>query len=70
MKTPEQMAKEYCDQDKVAFAAINRDAEDLVLDAFLAGYQAAKSEYEAKIRELETELDNWKHCAVHGDDGL
>ena len=44
MKTPEEMAEEYLDQDKVACAAINRDAEDLVKDAFIAGYQAAKEE--------------------------
>jgi len=37
---------------------------------FLAGYQAAKDEYEAKIKELETELDNWNHEAIHGDEGL
>lgn len=51
-KTPEQMAGEYLDQDKVVCAAINRDAEDLVKDAFLAGYQAAqlkaKIEFAAK----------------------
>ena len=42
MKTPEEMAKEYVDQDKVAYAAID-DAEDLVKDAFIAGYEACKN---------------------------
>ena len=58
MKTPEQMAEEYLDQDKVVSAAINRDAEDLVKDAFLAGYKAAKDEEvtkDQKIAELWTE---------------
>lgn len=27
-------------------------------------------EYEAKIQELETQLENWQHNAVHGDEGL
>ena len=45
MKTPEEMAEEYLDQDKVACDAINHDAEDLVKDAFLAGYQAAKDQF-------------------------
>ena len=43
-KTPEEMAEEYLDQDKVASAAINRDAEDLVKDAFLDGYKAAQDQ--------------------------
>ena len=40
MKTPEEMAEEYSDQDKVACDAINHAAEHLIKDAFLAGYQA------------------------------
>jgi hypothetical protein len=40
MKTPEKMAEEYCNQDKVACDAINHAAEYLVKDAFLAGYKA------------------------------
>ena len=44
MKTPEEMAERYLNQDKVVVAAINHDAEDLVKDAFLAGYQAAKDQ--------------------------
>jgi len=27
-------------------------------------------EYEAKIQELETQLENWQHNAIHGDEGL
>lgn len=27
-------------------------------------------EYEAKIQELETQLENWQHNAKHGDEGL
>jgi len=45
MKTPEELAEEYMDQDKVACAAINHDAEDLVEAAFLAGYQAAAPQW-------------------------
>jgi hypothetical protein len=46
-KTPEELAEEYMDQDKIACAAINHDAEDLVEAAFLAGYKAAQAEIEA-----------------------
>lgn len=42
MKTPEEMAEEYMNQDKVACDAINHDAEDLVEAAFIAGYEAAQ----------------------------
>ena len=64
MKTPEEMAEEYLDQDKVACAAINRDAEDLVKDAFLAGYNAgyaagfegAMKMQEAVIEHLEKQM--------------
>ena len=66
-KTPEQIAEEYVDKNSGGECS---DDTGGLRNAFFAGYQAAKSEYEAKIRELETELDNWKHCAVHGDDGL
>lgn len=64
-KTPEQMAGEYAHANTSYGYSYS-----IARGAFLAGYEAAKSEYEAKIRELETELDNWKHCAIHGDDGL
>lgn len=65
MKTPEELAREYADGlvfDEGMFNTGER--------AFLAGYQAARDEYEAKIKELETELDNWQHAATHGDEGL
>lgn len=67
MKTPKQMAEEYADNSDELRGHFPWKQ---LKDCFLAGYQAAKSEYEAKIKELETELDNWKHCAIHGDDGL
>jgi hypothetical protein len=38
--------------------------------AFIAGFRAGKRAQEAKIKELEIELDNWQHAATHGDDGL
>ena len=50
MKTPEEMAEKYLDQDKVASAAINRDAEDLVKDAFIDGYKAAQRWISVKDR--------------------
>lgn len=56
-KTLEEMAEEFCSGPHEK-------------DAFFAGYQAAKDEYQAKIKELETELENWKHTAIHGDEGL
>ena len=49
-KTPEEMAEEYLEQDKVVCAAINRDAEDLVKDAFIAGYKAAQQWISVKDR--------------------
>jgi hypothetical protein len=42
MKTPEEMAEEYMNEDKVACAAINHAAEHLVEAAFIAGYKAAQ----------------------------
>lgn len=44
----------------------DRSAEEI----WLAGYKAAKQEYETRIQELETQLENWEHNAVHGDEGL
>jgi hypothetical protein len=38
--------------------------------AFMAGYRAGERAQEAKIKELEVELDNWKHTATHGDEGI
>lgn len=69
-KTPEQMAEEYriwvLENDH---REIEKPGGHLSI-AFLAGYQAAKDEYETKISELEIELENWKHTAIHGDEGL
>jgi len=42
IKTPEEMAKEYCEQEDVACAAINHAAEDLIKAGFVAGYKAAQ----------------------------
>lgn len=42
MKTPEELAMEYLDQDEIACSAIDHAAEHLVKKAFLDGYQAAK----------------------------
>lgn len=66
-KTPEQMAEEYCNQDEVACAAINRDAEDLVKDAFIAGYKAAKDEKNSpeKLDSCEHILDMEKMVDVN-----
>jgi hypothetical protein len=60
MKTPEQMAEEYCSTKQLSHV------ERLVLiNGFLAGYQAAKDhahaaleEAEAKIDELQTKLSD------------
>jgi hypothetical protein len=52
-KTPEEMAEEYLDQDKVACDAINHAAEDLVKDAFLAGYKAAQDQFCEAVKILE-----------------
>jgi hypothetical protein len=59
MKTPEELAEGYLDQDEVACSAIDHAAEHLVKKAFLDGYQAAKDKYNAKMQELEA---NWKFC--------
>ena len=53
-KTPEELAKEYCNQ-----FSWNDPREEDAHDAFLAGYQAAKDEYEAKLKEVST---NWTFC--------
>lgn len=52
-KTPEELAAEYGDIPEIAISAINRDAEDLVQAAFIAGYKTAAQKYEATIRELK-----------------
>ena len=69
MKTPEEMAKKWA-WEKTYTMTINDGPCSIAEKGWLAGYQAAKSEYEAKIKELEIELDNWKHAATHGDEGL
>lgn len=64
-KTPEEMAIEYCNTKQLSYV------EQLVITkGFIDGYKAAQQEYETKIQELETQLENWQHNAVHGDEGL
>lgn len=64
VKTPEELALQY------QYLVLQSVEQAYVDQAFLAGYQAAKDECEAKIKELETELENWKDAAIHGDEGL
>ena len=64
MKTPEEMAEEYINH------VLESQCDCSYQIAFHAGYQAAKDEYKTKISELEIELENWKHTAIHGDEGL
>ena len=67
-KTPEELADEYIAKTwdgKAKGVPVEFCKKD-----FLAGYKAAKQEYEARIQELETQLENWQHNAVHGDEGL
>lgn len=67
-KTPEELCKEWTKQNldiathAYCYGAVNH--------SFVAGYKAAQEKYEARIKELEIELDNWKHEAIHGDEGL
>lgn len=67
-KTPEQLAEEHanirCPEQGPEFIVWCMCKED-----FLTGYQAAKELYEAKIQELEIQLENWQHNAIHGDEG-
>ena len=68
MKTPEEMAEEYC-----ADIDLCCGTSDIIIAAeksFLAGYKAAEDKYKAQIKELETQLENWQHLATHGDEGL
>lgn len=54
------LANEYLDKDnfKLRCSAIDRDAEDLVIDAFLAGYEAGHSAgFEGCLRAQETLRD-------------
>jgi prefoldin subunit 5 len=48
-------------------AALEVIAEELKT---LNDAKLAVKEYEAKIQELETQLENWQHLATHGDEGL
>ena len=72
-KTPEEIAKEYaddwhkdCDYPEPLLSTARKATQKI----FLAGYEAAKDEYKTKISQLEKELENWKNCAIHGDEGL
>jgi hypothetical protein len=72
-KTPEQLANEWaidwhkdCDYPD----AILEQTHAATMDTFLAGYEAAQERYEARIKELEVELENWQHNATHGNEGL
>jgi len=40
------------------------------MDAMEGKYLKKVKELEARIAELETELENWQHNAKHGDEGL
>ncbi len=72
MKTPEELADEYtinvydCLDDSLSKIKTMRVSKY----AFLAGYKAATQQCKDRIKELETELDNWQHAATHGDEGL
>lgn len=68
-KTPEEMAEEYCREWWGNYLVADY-LKSAVKAGFLGGYQAAQQEYEAKIQELETQLENWQHNATHGDGGL
>lgn len=70
-KTPEQMALEYIkDVETARNPSVTATAFPQMRRCFLAGYQAAKDEYETKIQELEIQLENWQHNAIHEDEGL
>lgn len=71
MKTPEQMALEYIkDVETARNPSVTATAFPQMQRCYVAGYKAAKQEYEDLIQELETQLENWQHNAVHGDEGL
>jgi hypothetical protein len=71
-KTPEELAEEYALFGKSDLPNSVWKSQKIAAQKFdfLAGYQAAKETYEARIKELEIELDNWQHAATHGDEGL
>lgn len=78
-KAPEEMYYEWrqafdesfdermCQGETIGHQLLHRE---LGKETFLAGYKAAKQEYETKIQELEIQLENWQHTAIHGDEGL
>jgi len=71
MKTPEEMFYEWRQafhENLYERLTEGEPIESLSKEVFLAGY--TQQEYEAKIQELETQLENWQHNAVHGDEGL
>ena len=73
-KTPEELAKD-ASAEWIKHSETNNSLADACAMygygcGFLAGYKAAQEKYEARIKELEIELDNWKHEAIHGDEGL
>jgi hypothetical protein len=70
-KTPEEMVKEFADSRYMTMLlASSTNAQSLVQKVFLAGYKAAEDKYEARIKELETKLENSQHDAIHGNKGL
>jgi len=57
-KTPEELAEKYANSVEASCCGTS----DIIIEAeksFLAGYQAAKDEYEAKLKEVST---NWTFC--------
>ena len=40
------------------------------MDAMEGRYLRQVKELETRIAELETEIENWQHNAIHGDEGL
>lgn len=59
MKTPEEMAIRYSDLREFADRRLDHKAKMLLEQGFLAGYQAAKDEDQAKMQELKA---NWTFC--------
>lgn len=70
MKTLEELAIRYSDLREFLDRRLDYKAKMLLEQGFIAGYKAAQQQYEAKIEELETQLENWQHNATHGDEGL
>lgn len=74
----EKLAEQYAeDKSKAYYIDQNGDQKWYITERgryskedFLAGYKAAKQEYETKIQELEIQLENWQHTAIYGDEGI